>query len=494
MNDESRAPESAARWVPSTGRAATMAAVLWLATIAGENAGDTMVTVAHHRWLIVPVLLAWAVATRSFAVRCALIVVCGLCGGSAAWHLAALPVEGQCSGIARLVSDPVRFGHGVSAVVEMDSRRYEVLAHGFPARRLSPRLAGESVRLAGRCSALAGDRARYRRVTHIVGRLVPTSVSEEHGEGSMAARASNRIRSALSRGVASMPEVPRSLFMGLVIGDDRDQPRQMIADFRASGLSHLCAVSGQNVAFLLAAAAPLLRRRARHTSWLLTLGLIGWFTLLTRGEPSVLRAGVMAALVATNAAVGRAMNARVVLSMTVCTLLVVDPMLAWNVGFALSAGATAGLAWVSAPLMKVVRVPLLGRRIRGLDEMVATTLAAQIGTSPVAWAVFGPVPVVSMVTNPLAIGVAGAVMMCGLPVALLAAVVPPLESLASFVLALPVRWVHLVAVTGARFGPSGTPNTLLWACLIVAVLGAAAVHRRSGHRRTGGAPAGVGTL
>ena len=67
----------------------------------------------------------------------------------------------------------------------------------------------------------------------------------------------------------------------------------MVEQFRASGLSHLTAVSGQNVAFLLAAAAPLLRRLRPWTRWTATVALIGWFMSVTRFEPSVLRAGAM---------------------------------------------------------------------------------------------------------------------------------------------------------------------------------------------------------
>ena len=51
-----------------------------------------------------------------------------------------------------------------------------------------------------------------------------------------------------------------ALFTGLVIGDDARQSPEMISAFRSSGLSHLTAVSGENVAFVLALVAPLLRR------------------------------------------------------------------------------------------------------------------------------------------------------------------------------------------------------------------------------------------
>lgn len=453
------------RTLSNTSRVAVLTALLWCSTRAGEH----VPRLAHARVVVVLAAIALVLVSRRTLMICLVAVACGLAGGSSAWHGASRPVVGECRGVATLVKDPVALGRGVSTVVSMNGVRYSVVAHGRIATRLIPRLAGESLRIEGRCAPVAGRSARWNRIAHVVGTLAPSSVSEEFSTGSMAARASNRLRGAIGRGVASMSPTMRSLFMGLVIGDDRDQPRSMIMQFRGSGLSHLCAVSGQNVSYLLAAMSPLLRRRRRHTRWLVTLGLISWFAMLTRGEPSVLRAGVMAAFVATNAAVGVALNARLVLCATVASLLLIDPMLAWSVGFALSVGATAGLAWVSATLMRVVRVPMLGRRIPGLDAVVASTLAAQVGTMPVSLAVFGSVPVVSMVTNPLAIAVAGAVMMVGLPVALASSMIPALEPIASVVMSIPVGWVGAVARVGSAVGPTGVANTVLWVVLAASI-------------------------
>src|SRR5690606_29377828 len=119
------------------------------------------------------------------------------------------------------------------------------------------------------------------------------------------ARASNRVRASVERAATALPATDGALFRGLVIGDDREQPMEMIQRFRMSGLSHLTAVSGQNVAFVLAACGPLLVRLRTFARWAITVAVIGWFVALTRFEPSILRAGVMAGLSATAYATGR---------------------------------------------------------------------------------------------------------------------------------------------------------------------------------------------
>ncbi len=400
------------------------------------------------------VLLAVALVLRpTMRVLVVAVVFAGVAGGSAAWHGAVVSQTAPCAGLVTVMTDPVPVGPGVRVVVEHGGRRYTATAFGAPAWILMRRAAREKVRVDAVCSPLETVYARRERVRHVVGRMSVMSVSEKFVEPPVLVRSANRVRKSMTDGVSRMDASLRPLFTGLVVGDDRLQPREMVERFRASGLSHLCAASGQNVAYLLALAGPLLRRRSPRTRLLLTLAVIAWFVVLTRAEPSVLRAGFMAALVAANAARRHPMNARVVLAVSAMCLLAVDPMLAHSVGFALSVGATAGLAWLSAPLGT-----LLGDR-----GTLATTLAAQIGTMPVSLVVFGSVPVVSLVANPLALPVAGVVMTLGLPLSLLGAAVPALVPVVSAAMSLPVMWVDTVARVCSRLSLTGTWNLAAWA-------------------------------
>jgi len=258
-----------------------------------------------------------------------------------------------------------------------------------------------------------------------------------------------------------------------VIGDDRNEPETMITDFRASGLSHLTAVSGQNIAYLLAAAAPLLRRLRPWPRWMATIGLLSWFVVLTRFEPSVLRAGVMAAIAATGFVLGRDRPPLRTLLLAIIALVFVDPMLVWSVGFWLSVGATAGVALLATPLAGFLPGP------RWFTVAAAVTLAAEAGVAPVSLLVFGTLPVVSLPANLLAVPVAGFVMLYGLPAGLLAgALGGRLGTIIQLPSALGTRWVATVATLAARFEPPSPWAAIGW-CAIVAVPTARFVaHRR----------------
>jgi competence protein ComEC len=300
----------------------------------------------------------------------------------------------------------------------------------------------------------------------------------EVAPGDPLARASNRVRDVLERGSTALPFPDSALFRGLVLGDDADQPPDMVDRFRASGLSHLTAVSGQNVAFMLAAAGPLLRRLRPIWRWLATLGLIGWFVALTRFEPSIIRAGAMAALSATAFVFGRERHPARILCIAVTVLLLVDPLLVRSVGFWLSAGATAGVTTVG---------PWLAPRLRPLGLLatpVAVTLGAQAGVAVPALLVFGRLPLVSIPANVLAAPVAGFVMLYGLPAGLIAGAIPAVAPAVMLPCRFGVRWVDVVAMLGARLEPGGRASAAGWLLVIGIVI--AIVARASGENRPSG--------
>lgn len=436
-----------ARYVTAR-RATCLAGVTWCATVSGQH----VLSVGALRWpaLGVTCLLLFSRPRRSLHVRperqqlrvdmvvVMCVLVTALAGGAWAWETRA-PVEaGACQGWAVIRSDPTWRQGRVVTIVEINSRRLRVDAYGAVGSRLAVRSSGEHVFVRGECSPLEEPVSTYDAVAHVVGRVRIDTVDERFHAGSPAVRASNRVRASVAEGVSSMAPDMKALFMGLVMGDDREQSRQMIESFRNAGMSHLTAVSGQNVAYLLAMMAPLLGYLTRTRRLAATLGIIAWFVMLTRGEPSVLRASVMASLVTVGGFFRWGLNGRVVLAATTIVLLWIDPMLSRSVGFALSVGATAGLAWCSAATGRIFGT-------RGVRGIVASTVAAQAGTFLVSTAIFGVPPVVSLVANPLSIPVAGVVMTIGLPLSMVASFAAPLAPVVEIILTPLVWWVAMVA-------------------------------------------------
>jgi competence protein ComEC len=209
--------------------------------------------------------------------------------------------------------------------------------------------------------------------------------------------------------------------------------------------------------------------------WVLTVGVIAWFVALTRFEPSILRAGVMAGLSATAYATGRERSPLRILALAVIGLVLVDPLLVWSIGFWLSVGATAGVCTAGPWLAD--RMSMLGP----LALPLGITLGAQLGVVLPSVLVFGRLPLVSVVANLLAVPVAGFVMLYGLPAGLVAGSVPALAPLAMLPARIGTRWVDTVAQLGVRLEPDPPWTWIGWA-VIAAVVCWLVCRRRPGTR------------
>jgi competence protein ComEC len=370
------------------------------------------------------------------------VLACGI--GSRSWSARFDGTSVPYSGPATLVTDPVTIGPITRVVVRIGHRRFEVTAAASPGRRIAARSAMQVVWVDGTMRPPSPNRRRRLATRHIVGALSVDHVID-WAPGNAVARSTERVRVALNDGASIMTPVDRSLYLGLVLGDDRNEPTAMVDDFRRAGLGHLTAVSGQNVAFLMAVALPILRRWRTWWRWLATMVLLAWFCALTRFEPSVLRATVMAGLAATAFATGRSGGPRRVLALAVTLLVLADPLLVWSAAFWLSVSATYGIVRLARPVAAGLPGP------RWLAVAIGVTLSAQVAVAPVAWLVFGRESVLALPANLLAEPVAAFVMTYGLPAGLLAAAVPRgLRAIVHAPTAIGVRWLATVAHVAAR--------------------------------------------
>ena len=350
---------------------------------------------------------------------------------------------GPYAGPARLVDEPVAVRGAVRVVLEVEGDRFVATASGRVANLLRRRALGQTLHVAGERAPLGPRESARWRARHVQGTMRLAHVAETAAPAPPYARAATRARELVRAGAAGLAPDDRALLLALLMGDDHAQPRAMVEAFRASGLSHLSAVSGQNVAFLLAAAAPLLRRLAPGLRLGATLALLAWFVVVTRVEPSVVRAAAMAGITAIALALGHRPSALRVLALCVAGVVLADPMLVHSVGFALSVSATAGLSVLAAPIARRLPGP------RWLASLAAASIAAQVGVAPVQLAIFGPPPCTGLAANVLAVPVASLVMLAGLPITLALGAAPALGDLALLPLRVGVRWIWWVAELGA---------------------------------------------
>jgi competence protein ComEC len=340
-----------------------------------------------------------------------------------------------------------------------------------------------------------GDRLRLRagvgraRLADRLGHRPPVTLRHPLVEArappaSAVLRASEAIRAAARRqALASLPPERAGLLVGMALGDTSLLPRDLDAAFRAAGLSHLVAVSGANLAVVLGAGLWLAAALGAPRPLLVAVGiaLVVCLVVLTRWEPSVLRAGVMAVLVLLGVATGRGPGGRRALCLAVLLLLLADPGLAGALGFQLSVAATAGVLWAG---------PLAARALPGwvpdrARTAAGVTLGAQAAALPALALALGRLSPASLPANLLGLPLAAGPMLLGVAAAVTAPAAPWLSTVACR-LADPFL-VGLVAVARWAAGLPGASLTLSGplraapAAALAVVLAAAALARRRNH-------------
>jgi competence protein ComEC len=298
---------------------------------------------------------------------------------------------------------------------------------------------------------------------------VPDVVSPPDGLGGVTAH----LRAGLRVAAQDLPGGTGELVPGMVVGDVSMQDPVVREQFLATGLTHLTAVSGANLAIVTGSVLVLV------TAW-------GWplwsrylaaflclvaFVLLVGPEPSVLRAAVMGVVGLVAALSARRAHGYAALSAAVIVLLAVDPGLAVEYAFILSVAATAGI---------VALAPLLTRRIlQGWTDrrtarqgrhhppvrwqamvvgLVSVSLAADLVTAPVIVQMTGVVSPTAVLANVLVGAAVPPVTVIGMLGALVGGVHTGVATVVLWGAAAPAWWILSVAAGLSRVPVLHTPG------------------------------------
>ncbi|WP_370864879.1 ComEC/Rec2 family competence protein [Nocardioides agariphilus] len=341
---------------------------------------------------------------------------------------------------ARVTDDPARiagrFGDQVLVRVEV-SHRQAVLVFGDTTWE---RVAiGERVRLTGRLAPSDDD--------EVAATVSPRGPPVRTAAASLGWRASEALRTSIRQSVAHRPQAQAALVPALVDGDDTDLPTELTEDFRTTGLTHLTAVSGTNLTLVVGFLLVVARWAGVRGRWLAGVGAAGivGFVLLARTEPSVLRAAAMGAVALLGLGRGGWHRGVRGLGAAVVVLLLLDPRLAVQPGFALSVLATGGIL-LAAPAWR----DAMGRWLpRWLAEAVAVPAAAQLACTPLVAAISGQVSLVAVLANLLVAPLVGPATVLGLLGGLVGLASDRAAQLVGILAGWCVAWIIWVAQRGA---------------------------------------------
>ena len=228
------------------------------------------------------------------------------------------------------------------------------------------------------------------------------------------ARVRERALEAIRR---ALPPVSSALLGGLLLGTRGELPRETLDDFRRSGVYHILAVSGFNVALLASSTftALLLVRAPRRAAAITAMLVVIGFACVAGPEPSVIRAAIMGVLVLGALVLDREASVVNSLALAGIAILAVRPGDLLDPGFQLSFAATLGI--VLAPIPKSVIAGSMG-----------VSLAAQAAVLPITLAHFNQVSLIGIVANLAVVPLAAVATVLGLFAVTVAAASEPLAA------------------------------------------------------------------
>ncbi len=416
--------------------------------------------------------LTWILLRWPCVAWAALLSCC--CALSFAWGslratVPALPPEGSALVIGRVVGEPTAKPNSINLYLQgakllIDGKTYSVpgklwlryAPYGEPLG-VAPK-AGQTVRVQARAALPQGQRNPggfdfraylLRQGAHMAAYASkPWDVSGKPSGGPLAWIRDGR--EALSKRMDKLFGAQAPLIRGMLIGERQDITEEEQISFRRSGIAHLLSVSGLHVGFIALPLMWLLRKLAlRGMHRLLAMGAaLTVYCLLVGAPASTIRACVMMTLLQGAPVAGRRYDSLSALSLAFWGMLLFNPLSLWDPSLSLSCSAVLGIALLYGKMQRGMMKPLkwllrglpetLPKWIlegfpRGLASLVAVSLAAQLGTLPLVALYFNEISLLALLTNLVAVPVAGVIVVAGLVATLLSFAWGPL--------AYPLAWM-----------------------------------------------------
>jgi len=269
----------------------------------------------------------------------------------------------------------------------------------------------------------------------------------------------DRIRATVTREAAAREG---AIIKALILGEQRQIPREMMEAFSRTGTTHIIAISGFNVGIVALFAIALVRPLLRSSEWLLLRGnvtmlatsfallVVCGYTFVAGGLLPVVRASLMIGAAMIALLCGRQRDIFNILALAAMLILLVDPTSLFSISFQLSFAAVAALILWVPPLVRLLAptppspspphsilqwLYWQGKRAgRGIVVFLLVTLVATLGTLPLILYYFNYLSMITVAANLAAVPLLG---ILATPVCLLIiAAIPFSETLAGWLITI----------------------------------------------------------
>ena len=238
------------------------------------------------------------------------------------------------------------------------------------------------------------------------------------------------------------------MLMGVLIGDTTNIDKKIEENFKISSLSHILAVSGMQVTYIITFMYFLFKNSLgkRKTKIIIIISLI-FYTILTGFQPSIVRASIMGILMIGADLVYRKNDFLTSMCFSLLLMLIYNPFLITSVGLQLSYLGTIGIVAFNKTILKILKnIKIKNRKykykinrkliliIGKIKEILAITISASIAVFPVMLFTFNLFGIYFLITNLLASIIIGPITIFGTVVLIISFIYLPLAKILGGVL------------------------------------------------------------
>lgn len=270
-----------------------------------------------------------------------------------------------------------------------------------------------------------------------------------------------------------LPKEHVGILEGMIIGDTSYVSDEVKNNFRDSGISHLLAVSGSNVAYILILCKFAFEKIfGRNVSNFLTILFIVLFSMLSGMSASVVRAAIMAIVIILSEFLIQKPNTYASISFSALLILLYNPITIYDVGFVLSFSGTIGIVIFNKKIselleskIKIDKDKIIGKIIAVFIETLSVTLSAQIAVTPITLYYFNTFSCVSILANLIIVPATGSITIVGIIMYVTSLVCVPIAKVISYFIYSIISFVIFVASLFAQIPGSSillpTPSIII---------------------------------
>ena len=203
-----------------------------------------------------------------------------------------------------------------------------------------------------------------------------------------------------------LPESTKDLFLGILIGYDDNLGEDIQEIFRKSSLSHILAVSGAHIVYIIAGIKFLFNKLkiSKRITLIFTIILLVFFMYITDFSSSVVRASIMGIILLISLILFKKNDIYTSISLTILIILIENPYKVLDIGLILSIFATIGIICFSSMTNKNNKEKnnIYGKIVEFLKDIALLTVFANILVIPIMIYNFNTISLTFIISNLIA--------------------------------------------------------------------------------------------